>query len=147
MKSLQAQRGFTLIELLIVIVILGILSAIAIPAYNNYVIKSKVADALSLVTGAKTGIAVFYSTSSTLTGADNAAVGLEDAANISSNYVSSVQVANGVITATLTGIDSDVNGNVIVLTPTANKGRLTWACTTNVPSRFAPQGCSQISGS
>ncbi|MCF6766522.1 pilin [Thiotrichales bacterium 19S3-7] len=100
---------------------------------------------MSLVTGAKTGIAVYYSTSSTLIGADNAAVGLEDATDIASNYVSSVSVADGVITATLTGIDTEVNGDVIVLTPQATKGRLSWSCTTNVPAQFAPQGCSQIS--
>ncbi|MCF6767469.1 pilin [Thiotrichales bacterium 19S11-10] len=88
-------------------------------------------------------MAVYYSTSSTLDGADNQAVGLEDATDIASNYVSSVSVSNGAITATLTGIDSEVNGNVIILTPSATKGRLTWSCTTNVPAQFAPQGCSQ----
>ena len=69
------QQGFTLIELMIVVAIIGILAAVAIPAYQDYTVRAKVSEALSLASAAKTGVSEWYATNATLA-ANNASVGL-----------------------------------------------------------------------
>ncbi|HEX2139136.1 MAG TPA: pilin, partial [Woeseiaceae bacterium] len=102
----KVQQGFTLIELMIVVAIIGILAAIAIPAYQDYTIRAQVSEGLNLASGAKVAVAEYYqnngawpSCNDLATCADNA--GLPAATTITGNYVSQVAVgANGVITAT-----------------------------------------------
>jgi type IV pilus assembly protein PilA len=138
MKSVQ--KGFTLIELMIVVAIIGILAAIAIPQYQDYTIRSKITEGLNMAAPAKLGVAETYA-SNGAPPADNLAAGISD--TISSKYVSAVEVNNGVITVTLTGIHANVDGKIITLTPDFDDtaGRVDWTCTFDGDDKYVPANC------
>ena len=100
---MKKQQGFTLIELMIVVAIIGILAAIAIPAYQDYTIRAQVSEGINLASGAKAAISEYFMDSGALPGS-NGDAGLEAAANITGNYASNVAVGgNGVVTVTYSG--------------------------------------------
>lgn len=142
MKNIQ--KGFTLIELMIVVAIIGILAAVAIPAYSDYTVRTKVSEGLSLASGAKTSVTETRLSSGAFpTG--NIGAGLVTAASITGNNVASVAVGTGgVITITYNN-DAAFTGtaNTMVLTPTANAGSVTWSCRTGstVLARYRPGNC------
>ena len=129
----KVQQGFTLIELMIVVAIIGILAAIAIPAYQDYTIRAQVSEGLNLSAGAKAAVAEYFMDSGNMP-ITNAEAGLEAAANITGNYVSNVQVgAGGAITVTYSSAapfsaNAAINGQSITLTPNGNAGSVDWTC-------------------
>jgi type IV pilus assembly protein PilA len=127
--EMKKQQGFTLIELMIVVAIIGILAAIAIPAYQDYTIRAQVSEGLNLSAGAKTAIAEFTMDSGSFP-LDNAAAGISsNPADIRGKYVTSVTVANGIITV-LYGIDAHLilAGQQLDLSPVTNIGSVEWVC-------------------
>jgi type IV pilus assembly protein PilA len=136
MKS--AQKGFTLIELMIVVAIIGILAAIAIPAYSDYTKRAKVSELVTAASACKASVSEFYQSEATLP-TDVTEAGCS---SNTSKYVASLTVATGVITVavvTTTGI----TGNY-VLTPTGSTttGALDWDCTSStIDDKFLPANC------
>lgn len=131
----KVQQGFTLIELMIVVAIIGILAAIAIPAYQDYTIRSQVSEALSLASGSKVAVAEFFQNNGELPDT-NLEAGVPAAATITGNYVSQVAVtAGGVIQATFSSTaPQDAHNNIdtatLTLSPvTATAGSMSWDCT------------------
>ncbi len=148
----KMQQGFTLIELMIVVAIIAILVAIALPAYQDYTVRTKVTEALNLATAAKLAVAETTASNGTPP-TTNAAAGLPVANTITGQYVDSVTVgANGVITINLDdaalGGNPTMNNQNILLTPSfANAGSVTWTCRVNAAAgdatrnKYLPAQC------
>ena len=138
----QMQQGFTLIELMIVVAIIGILAAVAIPAYQDYTVRTKVSEGLSLASGAKTSVAETRLSSGSWP-ATNSAAGLASSTSITGNNVASVAVgSSGVITITYNNDAAFSGASTITLSPTANGGSVTWDCSGgSVGDRYRPGNC------
>ena len=140
----KVQQGFTLIELMIVVAIIGILAAVAIPAYQDYTVRAQVTEGLGLASAGKTSIAEFFATNGSLP-STNASAGLADATDISGNNVSMVEVGtNGTLTITYSG-RGPLDGGTLILTPNTTGGRVAWSCTTTggntLDGRYRPSSC------
>lgn len=142
----KVQQGFTLIELMIVVAIIGILAAVAIPAYQDYTIRAQVSEGLSLASGAKTAMAEYYNQRGTFP-ADNASLGLSAAANIDGSYVSSVDAGSaggvGVIQVTYgNNVNAQISGDVLEVSAVTSAGSIQWVCrSTSLEDKYLPTNC------
>jgi len=141
----RVQQGFTLIELMIVVAIIGILAAIAIPAYQDYTIRAQVSEGLNLSGGAKAAVTEYYQDQGTFP-TSNAEAGLEAAANITGKYVATVTVVDpGLIQVAYGGpdVNANINGAVLTMTPTNQGGSVSWACTgdATLVAKWLPAAC------
>ncbi|ENX09083.1 pilin [Acinetobacter courvalinii] len=141
MKS--TQKGFTLIELMIVVAIIGILAAIAIPAYQDYIARSQMTEAMSLASGLKTNVTETYGQIGDFKGIDSATHGIPADTDIKGSYVDKVGVKDGVITATMKGteVSKGIQSETLTLTPADATGSVTWKCTSSAKQKYVPKAC------
>ncbi len=141
----HSQKGFTLIELMIVVAIIGILAAIAVPAYQDYTIRSRVSEGASLAGAAKTAVDVWFSETGSLSSTPGtpASLGLASPSSYSAKYVSSIAVAaGGVITVQLNGIAElgTASGDNFTYSPVNRGANLEWVIKVGtLPAKYLPR--------
>lgn len=142
----QLQQGFTLIELMIVVAIIGILAAIAIPAYQDYTIRAQVSEGLSLMDGGKTAIAEYFTNHGGFP-PSNTSAGMASSSSIIGNYVTGVVVTNGMLTATYGNkANTAITGDTLAISAINNGGSISWTCKTTgtakpLPAKYLPSSC------
>jgi type IV pilus assembly protein PilA len=140
----KQQKGFTLIELMIVVAIIGILAAIAIPAYQDYTVRAKVTEGLNAAAVARTAVAEYWNSEDAFP-ADNTEAGLGLATSYATDKLQSVTVDAGTITVAFLAIGgSTADGQTIVFTPTPTAGdTLEWDCATGstIEAKYRPSNC------
>lgn len=138
----RQQAGFTLIELMIVVAIIGILAAIAIPSYQDYVARSQMSEAMMLAGGAKTAVADYYIQTGSMP-SGNESAGIAPKASIAGAYVSQVEVTTDGIVATMSGsAAAAIQGATLTLKPSASGGgSIQWVCTSDAGDQYVPSAC------
>jgi type IV pilus assembly protein PilA len=141
----RVQAGFTLIELMIVVAIIGILAAVALPAYRDYTVRAKVSELVLAASAAKTTIAEYVNTSGVMP--DTASVSIDSQL---SKYVASVtytgtSASNGYVEVTATAAEPAINGAKLQLVGVAANGQVVWTCQTaasgGILAKYLPSSC------
>jgi type IV pilus assembly protein PilA len=144
MSNTRSPQGFTLIELMIVVAIIAILTAVAIPAYQNYLIRAQVTEGMSLAGGAKAAVWDYVSNTGKFP-ASNQTAGLPAPASISGKYVSGVNVTGGKITVSFDTAQANaaIHGQQLVLSPTQGTGSINWSCSgsSGLDPKYLPTSC------
>lgn len=143
----NVQKGFTLIELMIVVAIIAILAAIAIPQYQNYITKSQFSESQTIADGLKTPVVEYFNQTGTCP--SNGTTGFYLAASYSGKYVASTTIGGGAGPCTImatfkpTGsVSAPLNAKTATLTGNiANGGTIVWACTSSVDPKYLPKVC------
>ena len=140
----KIQKGFTLIELMITVAIVGILAAVALPAYQNYTIRAQVSEGFTLAGGVQSAVAENYAQTGTLA-ASLATLGIT--ASPTGKYISGITVSTGVITVTYgVGANSAIAAGTVTLSPVVDAtGNIHWACLpdgTKVKTIHVPASCT-----
>ena len=140
---MKSMKGFTLIELMIVVAIIAILAAIALPAYQDYTIRSQVSEGSVLADGAKTAVAEYYSNKGSAP-STNASAGLAGSASITGKFTLGLNVTNGLITATYGGrANTAITNSTLSFSPVFgnNVGSTVWTCKSAISPKWLPTIC------
>ncbi len=141
MKTVQ--KGFTLIELMIVVAIIGIIAALAIPAYQTYMIRAQITEGLNLVAPLKQALVEFHKDSGTYP-ANNEEAALQDPANYSGSYVTSMSVSGDTISILYGNkANAEISGLTVSFIAQDNAGSTSWICESGgtIPTKYLPSAC------
>lgn len=139
----KVNQGFTLIELMIVVAIIGILASLAIPAYQNYIIRAQVSEGLVLSGPVQLAVASFLEEKGTFP-VDNADAALELPTTYSGSYVSSISVSGAVISIQYGNkANAEISGWDVLITATSNSNSIGWACSSGgiISDNYLPSSC------
>jgi type IV pilus assembly protein PilA len=145
-RQLNYSNGFTLIELMIVVAIIGILASIAIPSYQDYVIRAKITEGLQLAGHTKVAVTETFFSLGVFPAGGNASYGLPTATSITGNHVQQVVVAGGTgaVSITYGNLGGTASNTVLTLFPTPITDGINWECGgagTTLPAQYRPAFC------
>jgi type IV pilus assembly protein PilA len=144
----KIQQGFTLIELMIVVAIIGILAAIAIPAYQDYTIRAQVSEGLAITSAAKVAVTEYWQDRGVFPPSATAAGLPATPTDIAGKYVSQVALGanTGILTVTYSATapqtaNNAITGQTLTLTPQTSAGAVNWVCASGMEDKYLPSSC------
>ena len=138
----RVQQGFTLIELMIVVAIIGILAAVALPAYQDYTVRAKTTEVILAASGGKLAVAEAAQVNSVMPSTTSLVLASQTTAMVSGVAYAYVDASHGTITATASSKEPKISGSTIILTGTLSSGgTVDWVCTGSIDPKYRPASC------